>query len=162
MEKVESLRGVPGMLRPFKEYIKSLNLKEKEQIVFYGCPGTCTPFVELLGYAVRDLGCEIVFVPFLDEKKSIILENRDNIGLQASGAPEKIKPSLIVLMGGLAMPNVPVSADEAKLVTEKYGSKIAGVCFMNMFEKEKWTNVIGFDMIIDAVIDPVEIWKKSS
>jgi hypothetical protein len=162
MEKVESLRGVPGMLRPFKEYIKSLNLKEKDQVVFYGCPGTCTPFVELLGYAVRDLGYEIVFVPLLDEKKSVVLENKDNIGLQASGVPEKIGPSLIVLMGGLAMPNVPVSVEDAKKTTGKYDTKIAGICFMNMFTKEKWTEDIDFDIIIDAVIDPVDIWKKRS
>lgn len=160
MEKVESLRGVPGMLRPFKEYIKTLGLNQKDQILFYGCPGTCTPFVELLGYAIRDLGCQIAFVPFLDENKAITLVNRDNIGLQASAEPEKIDPSLIVIMGGLAMPNVPVSAEETKDVTGKYNSRIAGICFMNMFAKEKWTDVIDFEMIIDAEIDPVDIWKK--
>ncbi|MBN1432729.1 MAG: DUF2124 domain-containing protein [Methanomicrobiaceae archaeon] len=160
MEKVESLRGVPGMLRPFKEYVASLNLKEKDQIVFYGCPGTCTPFVELLGYAIRDLKNEIVFVPFLDEKKAVTLVNTANIGLQASSAPEKLKPSLIVIMGGLAMPNVPVSAEDAMNVTKKYDSRIAGICFMSMFEKEKWTNIFDFEMIIDAEIDPVDIWKR--
>ena len=160
MEKVESLKGVPGMLRPFKEFIKSLELNENDQIVFYGCPGTCTPFVELLGYAVRDLGCEIVFVPLLDEIKAVILENKENVGLQAHGKPEKIDPSLVVIMGGLAMPNVPVSADNVKNTIGKYSSKTAGICFMSMFEKEKWTDTLKFDLIIDARIDPVDIWKN--
>ncbi|WP_421909141.1 DUF2124 family protein [Methanolacinia petrolearia] len=160
MEKVESLRGVPGMLRPFKEFIKSLELNGKDQIVFYGCPGTCTPFVELLGYAVRDLGCKIIFVPFLDENKAVVLENKENVGLQALGKPEKIDPSLVVVMGGLAMPNVPVSADDVKKTTSRYTSRIAGICFMSMFEKEKWTDTLNFDLIIDAKIDPVDIWKN--
>ncbi len=160
MEKVESLKGVPGMLRPFKEYLKSLDPKEKDQIVFYGCPGTCTPFVELLGYAVRDLGCEIVFVPFLDESRAVTLVNRENIGLQAAGSPEKIKPLLVVVMGGLAMPNIPVSAAEVLETTGRHDAKIAGICFMSMFEKERWTETIDFEIIIDALIDPVDIWKK--
>jgi hypothetical protein len=160
MEKVESLSGVPGMLRPFKGYLKSLELKENDQVVFYGCPGTCTPFVELLGYAVRDLGCEIVFVPFLEEKNAVVLSNKENVGLQAFGSPEKIEPSLVVIMGGLAMPNVPVSANDVKKTIEKYNSGIAGICFMSMFEKEKWADVIDFDLMIDAKIDPVNVWKK--
>ena len=160
MEKVESLSGVPGMLRPFKGYLKSLDLKENDQVVFYGCPGTCTPFVELLGYAVRDLGCKIIFVPLLDEKKAVVLENKENVGLQAHGEPEMIDPSLVVIMGGLAMPNVPVSADDVKKTIGKYSSKIAGICFMSMFEKEKWTDTLNFDLIIDAKIDPVDIWKN--
>jgi len=160
MEKVESLKGVPGILRPFKEYVKSLDLNKDDQIVFYGCPGTCTPFVELMGYAIRDLGCRIIFVPFLDEGKAVTLENRDNIGFQASSGPEKIEPSLIVIMGGLAMPNIPVSAEDAEKTTSPHKSKIAGVCFMNMFAKEGWTDVIDFELIIDAGIDPVDVWKK--
>ena len=51
MTEQEALRGIPGILRPFKEYIKSLNLSEGDLIVSYGCVGTCTPFAELLAVA---------------------------------------------------------------------------------------------------------------
>ena len=67
MAEQESLRGIPGILRPYKEYIKSLNLSEGDQIVYYGCVGTCTPFVELLAVAIRGLHLNQVFVPLLDE-----------------------------------------------------------------------------------------------
>ena len=160
MEKVNSLSGVPGMLRPFKEFVVSQNPAPNDQIVFYGCPGTCTPFIELLGYAIRDIQAEIVFVPFLNEEKAVTLENRENIGLQASGTPEKINPSLVVIMGGLAMPNVPVSAENAKAVAGRHKCTTAGICFMNMFMKGGWTDVIDFDLIIDAEINPVDVWKK--
>lgn len=161
MKKIESLKGVPGMLRPFKEYVKSLYLKKDDQILFYGCPGTCTPFVELLGYAIRDLKYEIVFVPYLEEDKAIRLEDIENIGFQASSKPGKIGPELIVIMGGLAMPNVPVSAEGVAKITSGHNCKIAGVCFMNMFVKEGWTDLIDFEFLIDADINPVDIWKKT-
>ncbi|WP_048145087.1 DUF2124 family protein [Methanosphaerula palustris] len=33
-----------------------------DQIVYYGVPGTCIPFVELLAFALRSLDLEQVFV----------------------------------------------------------------------------------------------------
>ena len=38
-----------AILRPFKEYIEKKGLKKGDQVVYHGVPGTCTPFVELLG-----------------------------------------------------------------------------------------------------------------
>lgn len=160
MEKTESLSGVPGMLRPFKEYVTSLDLKEGDQIVFYGCPGTCTPFVELLCYAIRDTRTENVFIPLLAEEDAVVLTNRDKIGMQAAAKPSGLRPSLMVFMGGLAMPNVPVSPEDAATIVKSHGSKVAGICFMGMFTKAGWTGVINFDILIDATIDPVEVWKK--
>ena len=54
----EVLRGVPGILRPFKEFIEAKGLKKGDQIVYYGVPGTCMPFIELLGFAIRSLEIE--------------------------------------------------------------------------------------------------------
>ncbi len=64
MELKEELSGVPGMLRPFKAYLRGAGLGAGDQVVYYGCPGTCTPFIELLGFAVRDLPVEQVYVPY--------------------------------------------------------------------------------------------------
>jgi hypothetical protein len=36
MTEHEALRGVPGILRPSKEYFHGLGLKEGDQIVYYG------------------------------------------------------------------------------------------------------------------------------
>jgi hypothetical protein len=132
MKEKQVLQGVPGILRPFKTYIEQCGMKPGDQIVYYGVPGTCTPFVELLGFAIRDLHVEQVFVPYLDESKA-----------------------------RRTMPNVPVTADQMQHSISRYASvRKIGVCFMQMFEKAGWLDVITFDLLIDARIDPVDVWQQ--
>jgi len=153
--------GVPGILRPFREYIEKKGLKKGDQIVYYGVPGTCTPFVELLGFALRSLELEQVFVPFVDESRVKKIGHVDDVGMQARTGPVTLKPKAIIIMGGLSMPNVPVKAGQVKAVIGKHpGAVVIGVCFMHMFEKAGWLNTVSFDCLIDANIDPVEITTK--
>ena len=153
--------GVPGILRPFREYIEKKGLKKGDQIVYYGVPGTCTPFVELLGFALRSLELEQVFVPFVDESRVKKIGHVDDVGMQARTGPVTLKPKAIIIMGGLSMPNVPVKAEQVKAVIGKHpGAVVIGVCFMHMFEKAGWLNTVSFDCLIDANIDPVEITTK--
>ena len=158
MTKKETFHGVPGILRPFKEYIEKNGLKKGDQIVYYGVPGTCTPFVELLAFAVRSLELEQVFVPFVDEHRATKICHVDNVGMQARMGPMTFKPKAIVIMGGLSMPNVPVKAEQVKSAISKYpGIPVIGVCFMHMFEKAGWLSTVSFDCLVDANIDPVEV-----
>ncbi len=160
MATKEVFHGVPGILRPFKEFVESKGLKKGEQIVYYGVPGTCTPFIELLGFAIRSLELEQAFVPFVDESRAKKISHVDHVGMQVSMAPVMCKPKAIVIMGGLSMPNVPVKAEQVKTVLDKHpGAVVIGVCFMRMFEKAGWLNTISFDCLIDANIDPVEVTK---
>ncbi|QYZ79450.1 DUF2124 domain-containing protein [Methanofollis formosanus] len=160
MEVKEQLKGVPGMLRPFKEYLVKAGLPEGTQIVYYGCPGTCTPFIELLAFATRDLPVEQVFVPFLNEEQARVITPAAGIGMQIGDRPEAIDPGVVVVMGGLAMPNVEVSADETAALLAKYSQAVpVGICFMSMFEKAGWTDKIGFDLLIDATLDPVTVYS---
>ena len=160
MATKEVFHGVPGILRPFKEFIESRGLKKGDQIVYYGVPGTCTPFVELLGFALRSLELEQVFVPFVDESRAKKLANVEHVGMQAAAGVVTLNPKAIVVMGGLSMPNVPVKAEQVKAVLDKHQSAaVIGVCFMRMFEKAGWLEMIHFDCLIDATIDPVEVTK---
>ncbi len=160
MATTEVFHGVPGILRPFKEFIESKGLKKGDQIVYYGVPGTCTPFVELLGFAIRSLEPEQVFVPLVDENKAKKIGMVDDVGMQARAAPVSLKPKAIVVMGGLSMPNVPVKAEQVKAVIDRHpGALVIGVCFMHMFEKAGWLKTVSFDCLIDANIDPVEVTK---
>ncbi|WAC06187.1 MAG: DUF2124 domain-containing protein [Methanoregula sp.] len=162
MTQTETLRGVPGILRPFKEYLQSSGLAEGDQIVYYGCVGTCTPFVELLAVAVRGLKFEQVFVPFLNESKAKVIHNVDDVGMQVSEKAAVLRPKALIIMGGLAMPNVPVTKEEVQDIIGRHGgAKVIGVCFMNMFEKAGWLTAVKFDVFIDATIDPVRVVKKS-
>lgn len=49
MTRKEIFHGVEGILDSFKEFLETRELKKGDQIVYYGAPGTCTPFVEMLG-----------------------------------------------------------------------------------------------------------------
>ena len=160
MATKEIFHGVPGILRPFKEFVEAKGLKKGDQIVYYGVPGTCTPFVELLAFALRSLELDQVFVPFVDESRAKKISHVGDVGMQAHTAPVKFKPKAIVIMGGLSMPNVPVKAEQVKVVLDKYpGVAVIGVCFMHMFEKAGWLSTVSFDCLIDANIDPVEVTK---
>lgn len=163
MTNTETLRGVPGILRPFKEYLQKLGLKPGDQIVYYGCVGTCTPFVELLAIAIRGLHLQQVFVPLLDETKAKLLHDVPDVGMQANGSPAALHPAVLVIMGGLAMPNVPITKEQVKALVARHGNvKVIGVCFMSMFEKAGWCDTVSFDLLIDATIDPVTITQKAS
>lgn len=161
MATTEVFHGVPGILRPLKDFIVSKGLKKGDQIVYYGVPGTCTPFVELLGFALRSLELEQVFVPFVDETKAKKIININHVGMQAGASVGTLKPKAVVVMGGLSMPNMPVNASQVKTVIGKYpDAAVIGVCFMHMFEKAGWLDTLSFDCLIDANIDPVEVTKK--
>ena len=158
MATKEMFHGVPGILRPFKEFVEAKGLKKGDPIVYYGVPGTCTPFVELLAFALRSIELEQVFVPFVDESKAKKISHVEDVGMQARIAPIVLKPKAIVIMGGLSMPNVPVKAEQVKAVIAKHpGAAVIGVCFMHMFEKAGWLDTVSFDCLIDANIDPVEV-----
>ena len=160
MKQKEVFQGVPGMLRPFKEYLERKGLKAGDQVVYYGCPGTCTPFVELLGFAVRGMAIELVFVPYVDESKAQKLKLVSDIGMQAAGAVRISNPKAVVVMGGLSMPNMPVTMEQVKATVEKYpDAALIGISFMNMFEKAGWLKSMEFDLLIDATINPVDVWK---
>lgn len=150
------LKGVPGILRPFKQYLEKNEFGKGDQVVYYGVPGTCTPFIELLAFAIRGLGLEQVYVPYFKEGQAKKIVFVEGVGMQVSQDHMVLIPGAQVIMGGLAMPNVPVTAADAKRQIKRHrDSAVIGVCFMNMFEKAGWTNTVPFDFMIDATIDPV-------
>jgi hypothetical protein len=159
MTTKETYKSVPGILRPFKEYIKSLDLADGDQIAYYGCVGTCTPFVELLAVAIRSLPLEQVYVPLLDESKAKMIHEVPDVGMQI-GRPAVVNPRVIVIMGGLAMPMMPLVKEDVKAMIARHSNvKVIGVCFMSMFEKAGWLDTVSFDILIDATIDPVTVTK---
>ena len=161
MSTTEITRSVPGILRPFKDYIKSLGLTKGDQIVYYGCVGTCTPFVELLAISIRSFPVEQVYVPLLDESKAKKIRDVPDVGMQVSGGPATVHPKVIVLMGGLAMPLMPNTKEDVKAMIAGHDKvKVIGVCFMSMFEKAGWLDTIEFDLLIDATLDPVTVTRR--
>lgn len=160
MEQQSTHTGVPGILRPFREFVQGLGLTEADQVVYIGVPGTCTPFVELLAFATRSLPVTQIFVPGVDEGAARRLEPVEKVGVQAGGPAGQLHPRLIVVMGGLAMENSGVGLQDVVAFLDRYPTAaIAGVCFQQMFEKGGWCDRIPFDLLIDATIDPVVVWS---
>lgn len=161
MKTHESYESVPGILRPFKVYVEEKKLPPGAQIVYYGVPGTCTPFIELLGFAIRSFPLEQVFVPLMDESKAKKIRLEPDVGMQVTPDVVPVRPSIVVLMGGLSMPNSGITAAMAKQVAGRHPGPFIGVCFMKMFQKTGWLNTFSFDLLIDANIAPVDVWKES-
>lgn len=158
MAEQEPLRGVTGIIRPYKEYIKSLGLAQGDQVVYYGCVGTCTPFVELLAVGIRGLHLSQVFVPLLDESKARVIQDVPDVGMQAAGAHAVVSPKVIVIMGGLAMPMMPTTKELVRDCVGRHPeAKVAGVCFQDMFERAGWIGVVPFDFTVSAMIEPITV-----
>jgi len=153
--------GITGILRPYREYLQEAGIREGDQIVYYGCVGTCTPFVELLAIAIRGCKFEQVFVPLLDESKARKIHEVPDVGMQVSSEPAVLRPRVLVFMGGLAMPYMPVSQEDvSNLIVKHGGVTVIGVCFMSMFEKAGWLERITFDLLIDGTLDPVTVSRN--
>jgi hypothetical protein len=161
MKKHEIYESIPGILRPFKSYLEEKRLPDGAQVVYYGVPGTCTPFIELLGFAVRTLPLEQVFVPLMNESKARKIRLESDVGMQISKEPVQVKPGVVILMGGLSMPNSGVTAEQAHQVIGKHCVPNIGVCFMKMFEKTGWLDMFTFELLIDATISPVDVWRET-
>ncbi|MDD3043579.1 MAG: DUF2124 domain-containing protein [Methanosarcinaceae archaeon] len=146
MKVINSAQGVGGILNCFK-----LLVEGSEKITFVGTPGFCTPFAELIGFAVRKK--QLAFLPNLDFEgaKSISMTG---MGMQLGDFVDA-HADVVVFLGGLAMPKIGVEAGAAKELAEKVleGSekgKIIGVCFQSMFMQQKWDEVIDFDYVLNA------------
>ena len=163
MATTTTYRGITGVLRPFREFIQQKGVKEGDQIVYYGCTGTCTPFVELLAVALRGFGYEQVFVPLLAEEKAKKIHEVPDVGMQVSGEPAILRPRVIVIMGGLAMPLMPVTKEQVRDLIGSHGNAVViGVCFMSMFAKAGWDGTVNFDLVIDGTLDPVTVTESIS
>ena len=162
MVSTTTYRGITGVLRPFREFIQRKGVKAGDQIVYYGCTGTCTPFVELLAVALRGFRYEQVFVPLLEEGKAKKIHEVPDVGMQVSSETAVLNPRVIVIMGGLSMPLMPVTKEQVRDLIDSHGDAIViGVCFMSMFEKAGWTGTVNFDLVIDGTLDPVTVTEFS-
>ena len=142
------MKGLNEMLAIFKR-----EADEASKITFIGSPGLCTPFAEFLSFGVTDK--ETHYIPLINledcrefELKSYGLALSDEIS-------DPHGSDIVVLMGGLAIPDFNVDFDELNALVDdilKDDGRIIGVCFMNMFEESGWLKKIDFDCIIDGTL----------
>lgn len=145
------MQGLNGLLTMFRKEVE-----DASKITFIGTPGLCTPFAEFLSFGVKDK--EIHFIPFLDIGDCRQFELR-SFGMALKDEVSNPKESdVVVIMGGLALPDFNVDLNELKSLINKVIKKdgrIMGVCFMNMFNDSGWADEIEFDSIVDGTLIPV-------
>ncbi|MDO5860285.1 DUF2124 family protein [Methanobrevibacter sp.] len=123
------------------------------KITFIGSPGLCTPFAEFLSYGVTDK--ETHFIPFVNVDECREFELRPYGLALKDEISNPYDSDIVVVMGGLAIPDFNVDLDELNALIEKImkkDGKIIGVCFMNMFDESGWLKKIDFDCIIDGTL----------
>jgi len=156
MKLVSKAPALGGILNPFKELVK-----DSRKITFIGTPGFCLPFAELLSHVIAREKKDIAFVPNLDYEKAKKIVFTP-YGMQLSEDCVDPKADTVVVLGGLAMPNIGVNADDMKKlidrITDGKGRKI-GVCFMRIFERSGWLEKIDFDYVINSNTEN-ELWEK--
>ncbi len=133
------------------------DIKGGSKLVFTGSVSVCTPFIELLAYAVRDRGFDMLYVPGADANEARKIKKIENIGysvVDEKGDPRD--PDVVVVLGGLAMPKFGCSPDDVLRLIEdisgKKRPKIIGINFMNAFERAGWDKKINFDTVMDETV----------
>ncbi|MEM0332129.1 MAG: DUF2124 family protein [Archaeoglobaceae archaeon] len=148
-------KGIVGLTSAFREALSDLSAGEK--VVFVGSSYVCTPFAELLAYAVRDKNFELIYVPkALEFEARRILELKNVCFYVSNEKADPKNPAAIVLLGGLAMPKFGCSTKDVMNFIEKIATKntrILGVCFMGIFKKSGWDKMIPFNLIIDSTME---------
>jgi len=146
MKKVGEFKGISGNLSAFRDEVKDAG-----KITFVGTPGVCTPFAQLFSYVIRDK--ESVFVPNteIEKAKKMILTSY-GMELTENADPEA---DVVVLLGGLSMLKSNVKVEDVKKIVDKIlkkNGKLVGLCYMDMFHKAGWDEIIDFDCIINGTI----------
>ena len=151
MEDVNEWKGINGQIAAFKKEVG-----DAEKITFVGSPGVCTPFAELLAYAVRDK--ETHFIPLLDKDNCHQFESKPYAMVLKDAVSDPKESDVVVLLGGLSMAKYDVDTEEVKALTAdilKDDGILIGVCFMDMFAKAGWLEKIDFDCVIDGTLTGV-------
>ncbi len=159
---VETSKGLSNFLKIFKATMISLGLKQGNKVAYIGCAGTCLPFIELFAFVLREAHVDQVFIPdgIVEETRSLQLV--EGIGIQVGDMTSAKDADLIVLFGGISMPQCTIGIEgtnEAIKKVMKPEGKVVGVCFMSMFEKAGWYGKVPFDTVIDAGIEPINVQK---
>lgn len=151
MENVNDWKGITGQLMSFKNEVG-----DSQKITFVGSPGVCTPFAELLAYAVRDK--ETHFIPLLNADDCHQFEAKEYAMVLSDEVSNPKDSDAVVLLGGLSMPKYDVDTEDVKALVKdilKEDGLLIGVCFMDMFAKAGWLEKIDFDCVIDGTLTGV-------
>lgn len=146
--------GIVGLTKLFRESL--VGIPDGSMVVFLGSEAVCSPFAQLLAYAVRDRNMSFGFSPKAIWEKCYQMAWMDGVGYQIG--PEKIDPTrtnAVVILGGLAMPKFGCPVENVNSYIERVEKKplVVGVGFMDIFRRSGWYELIHFDVLMNAYMD---------
>jgi hypothetical protein len=146
--------GIAGLTKLFRESLAVV--PEGSIVVFLGSEAVCSPFAQLLAYAVRDRKMSFGFSPKAVWEKCYLMTWMDGVGYQIG--PEKMDPAhanVVVILGGLAMPKFGCPVDNVNSYIEKVEKRplVVGVGFMDIFRRSGWNELIRFDTLMNSYMD---------
>ena len=148
MKVIATSKGIGGQLKEFRKLVQG-----SKRITFIGTAGFCTPFAELMAFALRESEKELFFLPSLNKDAACEIISSP-LGMKMGYLADPCADT-IVLLGGLAIPGMGLEPDKVKglvddLLHDASESLVIGVCFQSIFTDQKWHEIIDFDFIIDA------------
>lgn len=159
MEDLERKAGIPGLTGLFKESVA--DVPDRSRMVFTGSVGGCSPIAELLALAIRKRGFELSFVPMAELAEARPMRWVDGVGFTVRDERIELhEADVLVVLGGLAMPNLGRPVEEVEALHRRLGSpRLIGVGFMGILKRSGWMEKLPFDAIIDGRID-AGMWSE--
>lgn len=153
MEKSERKKGIAGLTNLFKDSVE--DLPNGSKIAFTGSIGSCPPVAELLAFAVRKREFELSFVPLANPAEARSMEWTDGLGYTMSAKKAQLQQvDALVVLGGLAMPKIGCPIEDVERLIGSLGDiRLIGVGFMDILNRNGWTEKISFDVLIDGYMD---------
>lgn len=149
---MERRSGIAGLTGLFKESVA--DVPDGARVAFTGSVGVCTPFAELLAYAVKDRRFDLTYVPLADASQARAMRWTEGVGFSVGEERTELAADALVVLGGLAMPKFGRPVEEVAALIERLGRpKVIGVCFMDIFQRSGWAERLPFNAIINADLE---------
>ncbi|MBC7113254.1 MAG: DUF2124 family protein [Candidatus Methanomethyliales bacterium] len=152
-------KGLVGLSRCFRTAVVKSN--RSGRLLFVGTPYTCLPFAEFLTYSIRDLPLRPHFSPNGETDKIVELVDRKGYGYALGESFVGESFSIVVLLGGLAMPKSQVDPSDLKRKLSSVSALdcVIGVCFQGVMDKPEWRDTFKFKYFINAEISKVSLFE---
>ncbi len=133
----------------FKELLLKSGIKERDNLIFAGCPGPCYSMATFFSFGIRDLNLNLYFAVDSDIHQLWRLDYMENLGVVAAGKEDPIKAKVIVLMSGLCSIPIESTLELIKVALVSDGKIIGETPAHGLFEDQGWDNKIPFDFLFE-------------
>ena len=148
-ELLSSGEDYTHMLPIFRDLILKSGIREKDNLVFAGCPGPCFSMATFFSSGLRDLKVNQYFAVDSDIHQLWKLEYAENLGVIATTKENPLKANVIVLMSGLCAIPIERTMDFIKEALVADGVIIGEAPAPGLFEGGDWVKKIPFHFLFE-------------